>query len=177
MSIVSEGVRYDCEQLRLEASKTESFEATEELEYVELEERKEETMPRRRYLDDFSNISQDSFINERDEFYEAEDNYKEPIQEKKRDFSPPTSPVNQDYLDGERNQNLEEVPYYPSREFSNNENSKDLLRSQNRPIPRRSPSYQEEPLDVEPVDLKADKKSWEAPKPSLNSKDEVEDPW
>ena len=165
------------EQRNLETSSQEVFQPDEELEYVELEDRQEEAIPRRRYLDDFSNDSLDGVINRREEFYEADNTYKEPIQEKKRDFRAPITPINKNYLDQEINQSLEEVPYYPKREFSNNESSKDKLNSQNKPVSRRSPRYQEEPLDVEPVNLKTDKKTWEAPQPSINSKDEVEDPW
>ena len=49
---LSSGQPVEQEQRRLQASETERFEAEEELEYVELEDRRRQAVPQRRYLDE-----------------------------------------------------------------------------------------------------------------------------
>ncbi len=86
---LTSGIPSEEEQLRLEASRAESFQPEEELEYVEIDEPQEEVLQRRRYLDEVpSNSRQDDFTSYRtgnisyeNEPYEKEDYLKEiPIQ-------------------------------------------------------------------------------------------------
>ena len=65
---LSSGQPAEEEQRRLTAAETKQFEAEEEIEYVELEERRRDVMPQRRYLDE---PSEDPYL-ERDPYQERD---------------------------------------------------------------------------------------------------------
>ena len=76
---LSSGQPAEEEQRRLTAAETEQFEAEEEIEYVELEDRRRDVMPQRRYLDE---PSEDPYL-ERNPYQERERRDLEP-----RDLEP-----------------------------------------------------------------------------------------
>ena len=81
------------------------------------------------------------------------------------------------YLDRQINQNLDESSTYSKNDLHKDYDFKEKINPQRNPNSRKANSYKEEPLDVEPLDLKVNSKKWEPPQPSLNSENEVEDPW
>ena len=81
---LSSGQPAEEEQRRLTAAETEQFEAEEEIEYVELEDRRRDVMPQRRYLDE---PSEDPYL-ERDTYQERERRDPEPRDLESRDFEP-----------------------------------------------------------------------------------------
>ncbi len=165
------------EQRTLQTSSQEVFQPEEELEYVELEDRQQEAIPRRRYLDDISNDSTKNFINQRDSLYEDENPFQNTPQKKDRENLPIINQSDDFYIDRQINQNSNESSTYSRNDFNKDDDFKDKINLQRNPNFRKANSYQEEPLDVEPLDLTVDSKKWEPPQPSLNSENEVEDPW
>ena len=81
---LSSGQPAEEEQRRLTAAETEQFEAEEEIEYVELEDRRRDVMPQRRYLDE---PSEDPYL-ERNPYQERERRDLEPRDLESRDFEP-----------------------------------------------------------------------------------------
>ena len=71
---LSSGQPAEEEQRRLTASETERFQAEEEIEYVELEDRRRDVMPQRRYLD---GPSEDPYL-QRDPYLERDQREREP---------------------------------------------------------------------------------------------------
>ncbi len=126
---LSSGQLNEEEQPRLEASQRESLQTNEELEYVELEERKEESFVQRRYIDEPN----------RDNVSEYRSFIEEP------------------------SQNNLEATY------------RDSMPTQPRPASRRPVNTNEDPLDVEPIDLK--QKNKESDDNKKQNSTELEDPW
>ena len=81
---LSSGQPAEEEQRRLTAAETEQFEAEEEIEYVELEDRRRDVMPQRRYLDE---PSEDPYL-ERNPYQERERRDPEPRDLESRDYEP-----------------------------------------------------------------------------------------
>ena len=81
---LSSGQPAEEEQRRLTAAENEQFEAEEEIEYVELEDRRRDVMPQRRYLDE---PSEDPYL-ERNPYQERERRDPEPRDLESRDFEP-----------------------------------------------------------------------------------------
>ena len=79
---LSSGQPAEEEQRRLTAAETEQFEAEEEIEYVELEDRRRDAMPQRRYLDE---PSEDPYL-ERNPYQERERRNLEPRDLEPREF-------------------------------------------------------------------------------------------
>ena len=79
---LSSGQPAEEEQPRLTAAETEQFEAEEEIEYVELEDRRRDVMPQRRYLDE---PSEDPYL-ERNPYQERERRDLEPRDPESREF-------------------------------------------------------------------------------------------
>ena len=79
---LSSGQPAEEEQRRLTAAETEQFEAEEEIEYVELEDRRRDVMPQRRYLDE---PSEDPYL-ERNPYQERERRDLEPRDPESREF-------------------------------------------------------------------------------------------
>ena len=141
------------EQHRLQASTTQTFEPEEELEYVELEERQQEAIPQRRYLDETPSSSQSSYRNYRDERtnYEESDAY-------------------------EQRSTYEEKPAYEQSSAY-----QDQLPQRPRPASRRPAQSPGDPLDVEPLDFASrdpNRRAAEADE-SQSRRDgaELDDPW
>ena len=79
---LSSGQPAEEEQRRLTAAETEQFESEEEIEYVELEDRRRDVMPQRRYLDE---PSEDPYL-ERNPYQERERRDLEPRDPESREF-------------------------------------------------------------------------------------------
>ncbi len=126
---LSSGQSSEEEQPRLQASNAEVFEEEEEeLEYVEIDEQRTESMSRRRYMDEMPELNRQAYRN-----YGAEPIYQE--EEEESPYSPP--------------------PIQPKQ------------------AAKRMVNNQEDPLDVEPIDLKSNQKE-NVKRKQVN---EFEDPW
>ena len=117
------------EQRRLSAAETARFEPEEEIEYVELEERRRDVMPQRRYLDEQPD---DAYRNDR---YAPEPVEREPFR---------AQPLRQDTF-------REDPPL--ERPLRDEPLRQDPLPRRSMPVSRRPVQSQAEPMDVEPMDV------------------------
>ena len=128
---LTSGQPQEQEQRRLQASEAERFEADAELEYVELEDRRQESMQQRRYLDEPQRYEERR--------YEERPRYEEQPPEQSRSYKEPAAysqePAYRDQPAFEEQPAYEEQP--PRRAM---------------PASRRAVQQSSEPLDVEPMD-------------------------
>ena len=117
------------EQRRLSAAETARFEPEEEIEYVELEERRRDVMPQRRYLDEQPD---DAYRNDR---YAPEPVEREPFR---------AQPLRED--------TFREAPPL-ERPLRDEPLRQDPLPRRSMPVSRRPVQSQAEPMDVEPMDV------------------------
>ena len=129
---LSSGQPLDQEDRMLQGATSDALQQEEELEYVELEDREQETIPQRRYLDEGPS---------------GLENYEENTRDYEGSYSPQRSSLIE-----------EKLPLTPKSAIS-------------RPI-----NPQEEPLDVEPIDL-TDSNINRNPAQSANENNDLEDPW
>ena len=128
---LTSGQPQEQEQRRLQASEAQRFEADAELEYVELEDRRQESMQQRRYLDEPQRYDERR--------YEERPRYEEQPPEQSRSYNEPAAyeqePAYRDQPAFDEQPAFEEQP--PRRAM---------------PASRRSVQQSSEPLDVEPMD-------------------------
>ena len=176
------------EQRRLQGATSERLEPQEELEYVELEDRRQELIPQRRYLDEPPSARETGYRRYQDEpSYRDEPAYRDEgrYQETRPPSAYPTegSPVFRD----------QQEPAYRNRSgFEQNQNfepSEEPL--QPRPASRRPVQRPGDPLDVEPLEMESpveeprevDFRESSPRKPDRSSAqprsaaNELEDPW
>jgi len=128
---LTSGQPQEQEQRRLQASEAERFEADAELEYVELEDRRQESMQQRRYLDEPQRYDEQS--------YAEPPRYDERPPERARTYNEPApfeqQPAYEERAAYEEQPAFEEQP--PRRAM---------------PASRRAVQQSGEPLDVEPME-------------------------
>ena len=123
---LTSGQPQEQEQRRLQASEAERFEADAELEYVELEDRRQESMQQRRYLDE-------------PQRYEERPRYEEQPPEPSRSYNEPAA--------YEQEPAYREQPAYEEQDSYEQQPPRRAM-----PASRRSVQQSSEPLDVEPMD-------------------------
>ena len=188
---LSSGQPSEQEQRRLQASTTQRFEPEEELEYVELEDRRQEVTRERRYLDEPSNSRETGPRRYHDEpNFRDEQSFDRPPYEQRSyrqqafeqpyenmrpsgPYSLDQRPSNQDQQDDPafwQRSTPDPIDYQPQR-----------LDQPDKPRPasRRPVQQPGDPLDVEPLDLNGQesKQSPQQSPPSRSSINDLEDPW
>ena len=188
---LSSGQPSEQEQRRLQASTTQRFEPEEELEYVELEDRRQEVTRERRYLDEPSNSRETGPRRYHDEpNFRDEQSFDRPPYEQRSyrqqafeqpyenmrpsgPYSLDQRPSNQDQQDDPafwQRSTPDPIDYQPQR-----------LDQPDKPRPasRRPVQQPGDPLDVEPLDLNGQesKQSPQQSPPPRSSINDLEDPW
>ena len=128
---LTSGQPQEQEQRRLQASEAERFEADAELEYVELEDRRQESMQQRRYLDEPQRYDERR--------YEERPRYDEQPPEPSRSYNEPAA--------YEQEPAYREQPAYEEQDSYEQQPPRRAM-----PASRRSVQQSSEPLDVEPMD-------------------------
>ncbi len=156
------------EEQRILGGAQEEFIQDKEFEYVELEERQEQVLKRKQYLDEVSNTSERRFANQN----ETRSDYESlgPRSE--------LSSINAPDQDESLLEDEAQYQYLQTKSLQNQGlNQQKQLKTQKKPISRRPLLQKEDPLDVEPMDYQVKNNLWDAPLPNTNQDDELEDPW
>ena len=122
---LTSGQPQEQEQRRLQASEAERFEADAELEYVELEDRRQESMQQRRYLDE-------------PQRYAEPPRYDEPPPERAQTYNEPAP--------------FEQQPAYEDQAYEKQPAYEEQPPRRAMPASRRAVQQSAEPLDVEPIE-------------------------